>query len=163
MNNTSSVCETAAFLSKSVQLWAMLVLREIAAFAGLVLFAILFRIQGTKLALHANAKILLVSHHIWTILHSVANLIVHTSTLIRLGLFLEHPCSYLMYMLESILFRGQMVLTMYGQIWALAAMAIERCIATAYYRKYENSNKVLGIALVAIEVSGYFLLLELLK
>uniref|UniRef100_A0A914XG32 G protein-coupled receptor n=1 Tax=Plectus sambesii TaxID=2011161 RepID=A0A914XG32_9BILA len=51
----------------------------------------------------------------------------------------------------SVFLRGQMVLTMYGQIWALAAMAIERCIATATYRTYEKTNKLLGILLTLAE------------
>ena len=156
MNNSSVLCGTATILAESKQLWAMLILREIAAFVGVAFFAVLFRIQGTNLALHPNAKILLVSHHVWAILHSIASLIVHTSSIIRLVLFFDDPCKYMMTMSVSVFLRGQMVLTMYGQIWALAAMAVERCIATATYRTYEKTNKLLGILLTLAEVSNIF-------
>uniref|UniRef100_A0A914UMV9 G protein-coupled receptor n=1 Tax=Plectus sambesii TaxID=2011161 RepID=A0A914UMV9_9BILA len=61
------------------------------------------------------------------------------------------PCDYLITMGTSLLVKGPVLFTLYGQVWALATMAVERCYATYRYHDYEKRDNRVGILLIAFQ------------
>uniref|UniRef100_A0A914XCW2 Vomeronasal type-1 receptor n=1 Tax=Plectus sambesii TaxID=2011161 RepID=A0A914XCW2_9BILA len=151
-NATRKLCDTANYLAHNTQLTVMVSLRAVVAAVGLCLFGVLFKAQGTHLAFHSNARLLLISHHIWVVLQALTNLLAHSFSLIRFAMNFTGPCDYMISMTTSLLLRGPIVFTVYGQVWALAAMAVERCYATYRYRDYEKRDCTPGKLLIAIQV-----------
>ena len=162
MNNSQLFCETANYLAHNTQLIVMLCIRVGAAIIGLVFFALLFKIQGTYLAFHDNARLLIMNHHFWVVTQSAANLLGYIFTLIRFAQPYMNPCQYLISTTASVVFaKGPAVYAIYGQVWALASMAIERCFATYSYRDYEKRSSGIGKMLVMAQVhSNTFLSLQ---
>ena len=152
-NATRKLCDTANYLAHNTQLTVMLSLRAVVAAVGLCLFGVLFKAQGTHLAFHSNARLLLISHHIWVVLQAVAVLLCYSFSLIRYAMNFPEPCDYLITMGMSLLVKGPVLFTLYGQVWALATMAVERCYATYRYHDYEKRDNRVGISLIAFQVS----------
>jgi hypothetical protein len=154
-SSNSTLCTTGEFLSESVLLRVMLIIRCCIAVCAVTFFAILFRIQGTHLALHSNARILLVSNYIWAILQSLSNLLCHIYDLVRLWQHHDNPCDYLVSIELGLVIRGPTVLSMYGEVWTLLAMAAERGVATVLFRSYDTKKSVsCGTILVFIQVGS---------
>jgi hypothetical protein len=151
-NNSSMLCDTAFSLSNNFQLRLMTCIHIVVAVTGLLLFAILFRIEGKFLAFHTNARILLFSHHIWVLLQCITNFFSEVYSLWSSSVKYEDSCDYLITATESFLIRGPVWFTMYGQVWALAAMAVERFVATIKYKDYEAKQTFLAIVLVPAQV-----------
>ena len=152
--NDSALCETALYLAKSEYFRIMLVLRLIVAISGVILVVALVKVQGTNLAFHSSARVLLISHHIWAILQGLANVLAHTYSLVRLWPVHRDPCDYLLTTTVAVLIRGPDIFTVYGQVWSFVALALERCVATIQYRNYETQATTLGQVLVMIQVSA---------
>ena len=156
MNSSQALCDTANYLAHDTQLIVMLCIRVVVAITGLVFFAVLFKIQGTYMAFHDNARLLIMNHHIWVVIQSVVNLLGYSSTLIRFAQPFTNPCQYVVSTMFSVVFaKGPAVFTVYGQVWALASMAIERCFATYTYRDYETRSNGIGKILVMAQVHTY--------
>uniref|UniRef100_A0A914XFN8 Uncharacterized protein n=1 Tax=Plectus sambesii TaxID=2011161 RepID=A0A914XFN8_9BILA len=151
-NATRKLCDTANYLAHNTQLKVMLTLRAVVGAVGLCLFGVLFKVQGTHLAFHSNARLLLLSHHIWVVLQAIANLLAHSFSLIYYAMNFTGPCEYMVSMAVTLLLKGPIAFTVYGQVWALAAMAVERCYATYSYHDYEESDSTLGKLLIGIQV-----------
>jgi hypothetical protein len=159
MNNSSylNVCNCAEFLSQNEWLWAVRYLRIAIATLSIALCSILFRIQGKYLAMHPNARLLLISHNIWAILQSLTQLITHLFDVVRFSATYTDPCQYLVTMLVSVIVRAPAAIALYGQIWALTTMAVERLVATFRYRTYESSTgTLLGKILIMAQVPYLF-------
>lgn len=158
MNNSSNssyyeMCDTAYYLSQHGLLKAMNILKIVASIIGLILFVVLFRVQGTYLALHINARILLISHHIWTVLQCVTNIGAQTFDLTHSQLDQrDDHCAYLVSAAEGVFVRGPHTFVQYGQMLALTTMAIERFFATITCETYETANCLLGLIIVALQV-----------
>jgi hypothetical protein len=153
MNASQALCDIANYLAHDTQLIVILCIRVVIAITGLVFFAVLFKIQGTYMAFHDNARLLIMNHHIWVVIQSATNLIGYSSTLIRFAQPFTNPCQYLVSTTVSVVFaKGPAVYTVYGQVWALASMAIERCFATYRYRDYETRSSGIGKFLVMTQV-----------
>jgi hypothetical protein len=156
--NLTVLCETAAYLSNNIQLRVALRVHVAITIIGLLLFAILFKLQRKYLAVHPNARMLLISHHIWVILQCTTDLISHIFALRRYSIEHVNPCDYLITSVVSVLVRGPLLFCLYGQVWALSAMAIERLCATIYYKDYEKKKNRLAKVLVPIQVRNLQLL-----
>jgi hypothetical protein len=153
MEENATLCLTAEYLSENIQLKVMLAIRIFISILAIIFLIALFKAQGTYLAFHANARILLVSHNIWAILSSLGNLLPNTFDLVNHSLnYHQDPCRYLFTTTVSVLIRGLLAITLFGLPWALAAIAIERCFATFNFRTYESSSSAIGISLVAAQV-----------
>ena len=153
MNASDVMCATASYLAHDSLLIGMLCIRVVVAITGLCLFILLFKIQGTYLAFHVNARLLLINHHVWVVLQTIANMSAYSYTLFRFSRPETDPCQYLVSTTMSVFFgKGTAVLTVYGQVWALAAMAAERFFATYNYRDYEKKSNGIGKMLVVAQV-----------
>jgi hypothetical protein len=152
LNTSSVLCETAVFLADNMRLKVTLAFRATVSIIGLVLFVLLFKVQGTYLAFHANARVLMMSHHFWAICTSLSNLLAITCTFIRIWPDYSDPCDYLTTAKQALLQRGWIGLAIYGQVYMFVIMTAERVVATARYRTYENSKATLGKSLIAIQV-----------
>uniref|UniRef100_A0A914UNC4 G protein-coupled receptor n=1 Tax=Plectus sambesii TaxID=2011161 RepID=A0A914UNC4_9BILA len=137
------LCGTAEYLAGNDWLWVARFLRIVVAITGVTLCTILLRIQGKYLAFHPNARILLFCHHIWAILQSLSQLIIHLFDLARFSPVHKDPCQYLVTTFLSLFIRGPASLTYHGQYWSLATFTVERCVATVYYRTYEHWNRTI--------------------
>jgi hypothetical protein len=158
MNNTSflNLCETAEYFSETKWLWTIRFLRISIAILSIFLCAILFRIQGKHLVIHPNASYLLITHHIWAILQSVSQLIAYIFDVTHFSAAHQDPCQYLITTLVAVIVRGPSAITLYGQIWSLTAMAVERLVATVQYRTYESSaGTILGKMLIIAQVRPF--------
>jgi hypothetical protein len=156
MNTT---CETAEYLAHNVQLHVMLIFRVFIAFSGLVLILAIFRVQGTYLMFHSNARVLMFSHHVWIMLQCLSNILLHLTNLIRYAAEDNNDlCQYVITTEFSVFIRSPSIFSLYGQVWALASLAVERLFATIWFRDYEKSGRRLGISLVVIQVLIYRLL-----
>uniref|UniRef100_A0A914XDY1 Uncharacterized protein n=1 Tax=Plectus sambesii TaxID=2011161 RepID=A0A914XDY1_9BILA len=153
MNNSTLLqkCDTANYLAHNTKLAVMLIIRLFVSVVGLILFALLFKVKGTNMAFHSNARVLFISHLIWTVLQAISNLLCHSFMLIRYTMKHENPCDFLLTATEASLAKGPSVFTVHGQVWSLAAMAIERCFATYKYRDYEKTMSVIGKLLTAAQ------------
>jgi hypothetical protein len=145
-------CESAEYLAHNIQLRMMLICRVIIAFTGLILLIILFRVQGTYLMFHSNVRVLMFSHHFWLVLQCLANILLHLTNLIRFASDNGDPCQYVVTTAFTVVIRLPTVFTLYGQVWALASLAMERLYATVRYRDYETRGRKLGIWLVIGQV-----------
>uniref|UniRef100_A0A914XFD9 Uncharacterized protein n=1 Tax=Plectus sambesii TaxID=2011161 RepID=A0A914XFD9_9BILA len=155
MNNSSLIdlCSTANYLAHNAQLTVTLIIKVVVSAIGLFLFALLFKFQGTYMAFHSNARILFMSHHVWTVLQMIFNILCHSFTLIRYAMKHDNPCDFLLTAAVAGLTKGPIVFAAHGQIWALAAMAIERCFATYKYRDYEKRTALIGKSLILAQVN----------
>jgi hypothetical protein len=160
LNVSSVLCETAAFLADDTRLKITLALRATVSIIGLLLIALLFKIQGTYLAFHTNARVLMVSHHFWAICTSLSNLIAITATVIRIWPEYTDPCDYLTTAAKAVLQRVWIGLSIYGQVYMFLIMTAERVIATARYRTYESSNATLAKSLIIIQVRTQYPLIS---
>jgi hypothetical protein len=158
-SNVSDLCYTAMYLGENTLIRALLILRTGVGITGVIFMLLLFKIQGTNLALHENGKILLTSHHIWALLLSVGNILAPAFDLIRYSVLNSDsdPCDYLVKTTTAVAMRGLDLLCTYGEVFALAAMAVERCVATIQYRTYEIHESMLGKVLLVAQVSNYYL------
>jgi hypothetical protein len=154
MNASSALCETAAFLALDTRLKITLAFRATVSVIGLVLFVLLFKVQGTYLAFHANARFLMVGHHFWAIFTSFSNLLAITCTFIRIWPDYSDPCDYLVKTGTALLIRGWIGFCVYGQVYMFVVMTVERVVATVRYRTYESSKATLGKSLIAIQVGA---------
>jgi hypothetical protein len=155
-DSLETLCDTAEYLANNTLLQVILYARLVLAVVGLIFVAVLFKVQGTYLAYHPNARILLIVHHIWAILQCVGSFENYLFEVILYGHKYDDGCLYLMTTATSVAVRGPTVIFLYGQIWALASMAIERCWATARYRTYESTNTTVGICLTIMQVRNNF-------
>jgi hypothetical protein len=153
MNASQALCATASYLAHNTQLIVTLCIRIVVAIIGLCFIVILFKVQGIHLAFHVNARLLLINHHVWLVLQSVSNLSGYSFILFQFLRPETDPCQYLFSTKMSVLFaKGPSVFSLYGQVWALAAMAVERCYATYEYRDYERRSSRVGKMLVVVQV-----------
>jgi hypothetical protein len=155
MNASFELCLTAAELANNTRLKVTLAFRATVSITGLVLFVLLFKFQGTYMAFHANARVLMISHHFWAIAMSLSNLLSMTTTVIRIWPHYSNPCDYLLTTETAVLTRGWINLCVYGQIYMFVIMTVERVFATIRYRTYEASNATLGRCLIFIQVSAF--------
>jgi hypothetical protein len=151
-SDLADLCISAAYLANSVQLRAMLILRAVISVVSFVLVYLLCRSQGSYLAFHPNARILLIAHHVWLFLLCVTDLIPSVFQLILFSGKYNDSCDYLMTTTVSVIVRGPSLITMYGPVFALLAMALERFVATITFRTYEARKQTLGNCLVVVQV-----------
>lgn len=152
MNNTTQICEISQYLANNYQLRIMLIIRAIMCVIGLALLAVVLRVQGTYLAFHSNARVLMFSHHIWTALQSISSFMSFMINLIRFAINNGDPCQYITTTAVAIAIRGPALFLMYGQIFSLASLAIERLLATIRYRDYESNDRTFGVCLIVLQV-----------
>ena len=89
------------------------------------------------------------------ILQSLSNLLCHIYDLVRLWQHHENPCDFLVSIELGLVVRGPIIFSLCGEVWALLAMAAERCVATANFRSYETTKSVsCGTILVIIQVGS---------
>lgn len=156
MHNNSTilpeVCESAKYLAENVWFRAILYFRLFMALTGLIFCILLFRVLSSHLAFHPNVKILWINHNIWATLESMSNVILQSYYLSYYLSKQGDPCQRLFSANTVFFIRGPTKLCLYGLIWSLAAMAIERIFATIYYRTYETINGLFGICLSVTQV-----------
>lgn len=159
--NSTEICAIAFYLANDLVLRGILYFRAIVFVAGLILFATFFKVQGSYLAFHKNARLLLTSSYIWTILQTVTGLIISIFDIIRYSDDHTDPCEYTLSAVVATLVRGPPLWAMSGSVWALLSMAFERCIASLSYRTYEKKGNAIGIATIAIQVRQFRSCLDL--
>jgi hypothetical protein len=152
--NSTEVCEVAALLAADPILRILLYFRVIVFIAGLILFAIFFKIEGSYLAFHRNARMLLMNSYLWAILQTITGLALNIFDIIRYSGVHQDPCEYTLSSPISALLRGPSIWTLCGSIWALLAMAVERCVASVTYRTYEKRSNGLGKLSLCVLVMG---------
>lgn len=70
--------------------------------------------------------------------------------MIRLSTTHSNLCEYEISMLTVVLFRGPIIFSLYANVYCLIAMAIERIVATIFFRQYENSEKFSNFRLILV-------------
>lgn len=139
--NYTALCLTAAFLADNASLRGLLIARILIAFCGTILIAVLLCLQGRYLALHKNAQVLLICHHLWVIVHCVTSIGMNSFDINRYSHIHSNSCDYLIPMNISAPIRGAFTVSYYGNVWALLAMTLERLIATYNYQTYEREGR----------------------
>jgi hypothetical protein len=152
--NSTEVCEIAALLAADPLLRIVLYFRVIVFIAGLILFAVFFKIQGSYLAFHRNARLLLMNSYLWAILQTVTGLAVNIFDIIRYSEIHQDPCEYALSTPMSALLRGPSTWALCGSVWALLAMALECCVASVTYGTYEKRSNGYGTLILAVQVTG---------
>ncbi len=145
-------CETAEYLAYNIQLRVMLIFRVIVAFTGFFLLIVLFCAQGTYLMFHYNVRVLMLSHHFWLIVQCSANILLNLTILFRFARDDGDPCQYVVTTAFAVLIRSPTAISLYGQVFSLASLAIERLYATIRSRDYETTYRKLGPWLVIAQV-----------
>lgn len=151
--NASDPCDIALYLRTNRLLQSMLICRSILAVLGIIFFIIIFKVQGTYLSFHPNARILLLCHQSLTILQSFGTILSNMFNIIRYAIPHEDPRQYLVSTPLSVLIRTPTAITFYGQVWGLFTIAVERAVATYGVHKYEaNKSILLAVVLISIQV-----------
>jgi hypothetical protein len=149
--NMSDICFAAKYFADNFYLNIILFLALLFCAFGFVFNIILIKIQGTTLAVHKNALILLNNHHISVLLQSSLG-IRHAYDLITYRTA-TNPCELVDSYFTCVLFLFIPTIAQYATFLSLTMMAVERFYASYKYRTYENSGISLGIFLALTQVN----------
>jgi hypothetical protein len=122
---------------------------------GFAFNIILIIIQGNLLAVHKNALILLINHHIALILQCIFFGIREAYVLVKYRVF-NNPCELMETFGTCLLFRFVPGAAAYVTQLSLAMMAGERFCASYKYKTYEQTSIAFGVCLGIIQVGFLF-------
>ncbi|VDN85961.1 unnamed protein product, partial [Brugia pahangi] len=109
--------------------------------------AIIVEIWTTnRILLHQNARILIITHQLWLILHCATRIFAHTYVLLAYRRArVDNPCGYMLFVWECFMMRTPIVLSSSLNSASISSIVAERIIATFLSSKYEKFGKKMAV------------------
>ncbi|VIO89967.1 T-cell receptor beta chain ANA 11, putative [Brugia malayi] len=146
-------CKQASELANSIVYNAILIAVIItSATAIIVEIWVIFKTTN-RILLHQNARILIITHQLWLILHCAARIFAHTYVLLAYRrVRVDNPCGYMLFVWECFMMRAPIVLSSSLNSASIPSIVAERIIATFFSSKYEKFGKKVAVIFIIIEV-----------
>ncbi|CAJ0933588.1 unnamed protein product, partial [Mesorhabditis belari] len=149
-NLTDSLCDEASELAHSETMKIVLIIQAIGCFSCFITMPIIFKKRGIRWLVHHNTRLLFAFHIGFTCLANAVYLFIHIYDLVRYWSSSDDPCSYLMTFVFVFHVRIIAIFGIFGQIYTIFSIAIERLYSTYYPVEYERTSSYkLGIGLLS--------------
>ncbi|KAL3991117.1 Serpentine type 7TM GPCR receptor class ab chemoreceptor family protein [Acanthocheilonema viteae] len=148
-----NLCTEANELAHSVLFSIILITEIIVSIIAIALEIWIIFKTTIHILVHQNTRILIIVHQLWLIFHCISRIFAHIYVLMTYRKNYVDPCEYMTFPWECFMMRTPITLTLLLNAASIAAIVIERAIATYFSSRYEKFGKSVAVTLVIAQLA----------